>query len=98
MFTRTYPACEFGREKAWLPDLLQRVVAEQAPEPPLPSQGPFDPGQQRELVLGVTRILGFNFSAGRLDSSAHPFSDGVLESHSFHFPAAALSNLANART
>jgi carboxypeptidase Taq len=67
----------FGDLKAWLPDLLQRVVAKQAPHPPLPLQGPFDLEKQRELVLEVMRILGFNFTAGRLDSSAHPFSGGV---------------------
>jgi carboxypeptidase Taq len=65
--------------RTWLPDLLQQVVARQAPNPPLPLQGPFDLGKQRELALKVMQILGFNFSAGRLDSSAHPLSIGIPE-------------------
>jgi hypothetical protein len=34
---------------------------------------------QRALNLAVMKLLGFDFSAGRLDESTHPFSGGVPE-------------------
>lgn len=41
--------------------------------------GPFPVGAQRALNLTVMKLLGFDFEAGRLDESAHPFSGGVPE-------------------
>ncbi|WP_075181843.1 carboxypeptidase M32 [Pantoea sp. 1.19] len=67
----------FGELKQWLPDLLQRVVAKQADEPVVVPAGPFPVEAQRELGLAVMKILGFDFNAGRLDVSAHPFCGGV---------------------
>ena len=41
--------------------------------------GPFSTERQRALCERVTRLLGFDFSRGRLDVSTHPFSGGVPE-------------------
>ena len=67
----------FGDLKTWLPDLLQTVVEKQKTESRIAPQGPFDIEKQRQLGLKVMGRLGFNFDAGRLDVSAHPFCGGV---------------------
>jgi carboxypeptidase Taq len=67
----------FGDLKTWLPDLLQTVVEKQKSETRTAPQGPFDIEKQRQLGLKVMARLGFNFGAGRLDVSAHPFCGGV---------------------
>lgn len=69
----------FGDLKTWLPDLLQKVVAKQQSETRIAPTGPFDIEKQRQLGLKVMGRLGFNFDAGRLDVSAHPFCGGVPE-------------------
>jgi carboxypeptidase Taq len=73
----------FDPLRSWLPPLIQQVLARQAEhdaaDPLIHPTGPFAVDQQRELSLAVMRILGFNFDAGRLDVSAHPFSGGVAE-------------------
>ncbi|WP_058909963.1 carboxypeptidase M32 [Entomohabitans teleogrylli] len=61
----------------WLPDLLQRVAEKQSRNTLIAPQGPFSIEQQRDLGLLVMRKLGFDFDAGRLDVSAHPFCGGV---------------------
>jgi carboxypeptidase Taq len=67
----------FGDLQAWLPPLVRRVRERQAPGPAL--VGPFPRERQRALGLEVMALLGFDFQAGRLDESAHPFSGGVPE-------------------
>jgi carboxypeptidase Taq len=42
-------------------------------------RGPFPVAAQRQLCERVMRELGFDFAAGRLDVSAHPFCGGVPE-------------------
>ncbi|GAA3890965.1 MULTISPECIES: carboxypeptidase M32 [Gibbsiella] len=69
----------FADLTTWLPDLLQRVVARQQQEAVLAPQGPFDIERQRQLGLSAMKLLGFNFDAGRVDVSAHPFCGGVPE-------------------
>ena len=69
----------FGDLRRWLPDLVQRVRARQAAEPVLAPQGPFAPARQRRLCEQAMRRLGFDFDAGRLDVSTHPFCGGVPE-------------------
>ncbi len=69
----------FGDLRRWLPDLVQRVRARQAAEPVLAPQGPFALARQRQLCEQVMRRLGFDFDAGRLDVSTHPFCGGVPE-------------------
>ena len=69
----------FGNLKQWLPGLIVRVEEKQRGEAVVSPQGPFPIGKQRELGLGIAKLLGFDFSAGRLDESAHPFCGGVPE-------------------
>jgi carboxypeptidase Taq len=69
----------FGDLKNWLPDLITQVRAQQAGDPVMQAQGPFAIERQRALGADIMGLLGFDFSAGRLDSSAHPFSGGVAE-------------------
>jgi carboxypeptidase Taq len=69
----------FGDLRAWLPGLIREVCDKQAGEPLIQPAGPFDKQAQRELGLDVMRLLGFDFSAGRMDESVHPFCGGVPE-------------------
>jgi carboxypeptidase Taq len=69
----------FGDLRHWLPALVARVAARQAQEPVLQPVGPFALDRQRVLCEQVMRLLGFDFEAGRLDTSTHPFSGGVPE-------------------
>lgn len=69
----------FGDLKTWLPNLLKTVVEKQKSETRITPVGPFDIEKQRQLGLQVMARLGFNFDAGRLDVSAHPFCGGVPE-------------------
>ncbi len=67
----------FGDLKQWLPELLQKIVEQQAKEKVIVPAGPFPQEQQKELGLAIMQLLGFDFNAGRLDVSAHPFCGGV---------------------
>ncbi|WP_157268326.1 carboxypeptidase M32 [Azohydromonas aeria] len=69
----------FGDLASWLPGLVTQVREKQSREDVIEPQGPFDIGAQRALCERVMRRLGFDFEAGRLDVSAHPFSGGVPE-------------------
>lgn len=69
----------FGAVRQWLPGLIDRVVERQAREPVIAPVGPFPIAAQQALCQRVVALLGFDFGAGRLDTSAHPFSGGVPE-------------------
>lgn len=69
----------FGEVSQWLPALIRRVLERQADEPVVRPVGPFPVGSQRALCERVMRWLGFDFEAGRLDVSTHPFCGGVPE-------------------
>ncbi len=69
----------FGDLQQWLPDLVRKVRAKQAKETVIVPVGPFPKSGQYALGLEVMKLLGFDFSAGRLDESAHPFCGGVPE-------------------
>lgn len=73
----------FDDVKSWLPGLIQQALARQAEHdatvPLLRPQGPFTPEAQKALGQDVMRLLQFNFDAGRLDVSTHPFCGGVPE-------------------
>ncbi len=70
----------FADLKAFLPDLLQRVLDRQARQPtPLPLDGPFPVDAQKALGVEMARTLGFDFHRGRLDVSAHPFTGGTSD-------------------
>ncbi len=69
----------FGEVRQWLPGLIQRVTARQSQEAVLAPVGPFPVDRQRALCEQVIALLGFDFEAGRLDVSTHPFCGGVPE-------------------
>lgn len=69
----------FGDLQEWLPGLVADVRRRQADEPLTQAVGPFPKAAQRAMSLEVMTLLGFDFDAGRLDESAHPFSGGVPE-------------------
>ncbi len=69
----------FGDLKSWLPGLLTSAVEKQASKTLIAPQGPFPIENQRQLGLEAMKRLGFDFNAGRLDISAHPFCGGVPE-------------------
>ena len=69
----------FGDLQQWLPGLVARARERQSGEPVIEPTGPFPKAAQRVLSLDVMALLGFDFDAGRLDESAHPFSGGVPE-------------------
>jgi carboxypeptidase Taq len=73
----------FGDLRQWLPGLIQQVrdkqAADHAAQPLIEPVGPFALAKQRELCERVMRLLGFDFDAGRLDVSTHPFCGGVPE-------------------
>ena len=69
----------FGDVKRWLPELAARVQAKQREATVIAPLGPFPVAAQRALNLAVMKLLDFDFEAGRLDESVHPFSGGVPE-------------------
>ncbi|TDM08608.1 MAG: carboxypeptidase M32 [Ideonella sp. MAG2] len=69
----------FGEVRQWLPGLIQQVMAQQAHQAKVLPQGPFPVAAQKALCEQVMHLLQFDFDAGRLDVSAHPFSGGVPE-------------------
>jgi carboxypeptidase Taq len=69
----------FGEVRQWLPGLIRQVRARQATQSVIEPVGPFPLAAQRALCEQVIRLLGFDFEAGRLDVSTHPFCGGVPE-------------------
>ncbi|MDH0863216.1 carboxypeptidase M32 [Mitsuaria sp. GD03876] len=69
----------FGDLRQWLPGLIRQVMDRQAGDRVIHPQGPFPAAAQRALGLDAMKLLGFDFEAGRLDESAHPFCGGVPE-------------------
>jgi carboxypeptidase Taq len=69
----------FGEVRQWLPGLIGRVIEKQAKEALVTPVGPFPQDRQRALCEQVIGLLGFDFQAGRLDVSTHPFCGGVPE-------------------
>jgi carboxypeptidase Taq len=65
----------FGDLASFLPGLIDKAVAAQ--KDPLPLPGPFPVEKQVALCRAVAESLGFDFTRGRLDVSAHPFSMGI---------------------
>lgn len=69
----------FGEVRQWLPGLIREVTERQRRRPLVEPKGPFPVAAQRALCEQAMRLLGFDFEAGRLDVSAHPFCGGVPE-------------------
>lgn len=59
-----------------LPELLQQVMDKQAGESVVDLAGHYPQARQQALSEELMRMLGFDFDAGRLDVSMHPFSTG----------------------
>ena len=69
----------FGELRGWLPGLIAEVRERQQRETVVRPVGPFPVEAQRRLCERVVGLLGFDFDAGRLDVSTHPFCGGVPE-------------------
>jgi carboxypeptidase Taq len=69
----------FADVRQWLPSLIDRIVQRQSAHSIITPHGPFAIDAQQALCRRVVAMLGFDFDAGRLDTSAHPFSGGVPE-------------------
>lgn len=67
----------FNDLRSWLPELVQRALEKQKCMPLPPLQGRFPQQKQHALALEIMKLLQFDFGAGRLDVSVHPFSGGV---------------------
>ncbi len=55
--------------------LREKIAVSKVTQPHL--QGPFDTGNQMELARKLADVVGYNWQAGRLDLSVHPFSSGT---------------------
>jgi carboxypeptidase Taq len=69
----------FAPMRQWLPGLIRDVLAKQSTEELIEPVGPFPAATQKALGLDAMRLMGFDFEAGRLDESTHPFCGGVPE-------------------
>lgn len=69
-------ASVFTTLRATLPSLLKEVMEKQATEDVIDLSGTFPTNSQKKLNLRLMDILGFDFTQGRADESAHPFSTG----------------------
>jgi carboxypeptidase Taq len=68
----------FDRLAAELPPLIESILDRHAAEPaPVRPTGPFATERQKALAKELMARLGFDFDAGRLDESTHPFCGGV---------------------
>lgn len=68
----------FDRLKAELPGTLQQILERQSQRPtPNKPERPIAIPQQDALARALMSTLGFDFDAGRLDQTVHPFSGGV---------------------
>lgn len=67
----------FSELEAFLPDLLDRVIARQEHSAKPILSGPFPVKAQKNLSRQLMEVFGFDFDHGRLDESAHPFCGGT---------------------
>ena len=70
----------FTTLKDTLPPLISEVVDKQTGRTDK-FEGSFTKESQRRLNRKLAEILGFDFEAGRIDESSHPFSTGDLGDH-----------------
>ncbi len=67
----------FRELRAAVVPLLRNIVNSPVqPRPELFGSAEFPIEKQRELGIEITRALGFDYAAGRLDISSHPFTSG----------------------
>ena len=74
---RTFVDSIFTQLAQELPPMVDAAMERQAKPPVL--TGEFPESQQRALAGELMDALGFDFSRGRLDPSAHPFTGGVRD-------------------
>ena len=67
----------FAELRAELAPLVQKVAQSGRQVDESPARGHFQAEAQLAFARGVARELGFDFEAGRLDRSAHPFCSGL---------------------
>jgi len=68
----------FTELKQALPELLQKVLIHQKSQNTKDLTGHYPIENQQKLSEALMSVFGFNFDAGRLDVSMHPFSTGGL--------------------
>lgn len=68
----------FAELKQALPVLLQEVLAHQSTQTTKDLRGHYPIENQQKLSEALMSLFGFDFDAGRLDVSMHPFSTGGL--------------------
>jgi carboxypeptidase Taq len=69
----------FNEMRPKLTEMIKEAVAKQSQETVIQPKGPFPIEKQKALGLEIMTLLGFDFEAGRLDVSKHPFCGGVPE-------------------
>lgn len=69
----------FSDLRQWLPGMIEQIRQRQAGDALIPLQGSFPVAAQKALCQEVMARLGFDFEAGRLDVSSHPFCGGTFE-------------------
>jgi carboxypeptidase Taq len=70
----------FARLETALPPLVDAIIDAQARAPGPPDlAGPFPAARQAALGRHLAERMGFDFTRGRLDVSAHPFCGGAAE-------------------
>ncbi len=75
----------FDEVAAFLPDLIEAVLARQAAlPPPADPPGAFPVAAQRQAATRLMAAVGFDFAHGRLDVSAHPFCSGAPGRRAHH--------------
>lgn len=67
----------FAELESFLPDLVSRAIDAQSKKPAAPITDTIPIDRQTALGREFMTLLGFDFSAGRIDTSAHPFCGGV---------------------
>lgn len=67
----------FNDLRGFLPSFTAAVIERQAANPAVQPSGPFEVDAQRRLGSELMVRVGFDPSAGRLDTSHHPFCGGV---------------------
>ncbi|MCC8483341.1 MAG: carboxypeptidase M32 [Rickettsia endosymbiont of Labidopullus appendiculatus] len=67
----------FNNIKKTIPQLISQVVEKQSKEHVLPIVDTINKEQQKLIAKRLMAIMGFDFTKGRLDESAHPFCQGT---------------------
>ncbi len=69
----------FNEMRPLITEMIKDAVKKQSEETSIEPKGPFPIEKQKALGLEIMSLLGFDFDAGRLDVSKHPFCGGVPE-------------------